>query len=463
MLLKRSRLFIILTCTMILIAASAVAVSASSRGTDVTSPGQGNTLVLVSGSFERADVQKVLNLVNSYRLEACRNGYPDPDDRSRKLTINDYSPVKWSGDLEWIAQTRAAEGAVCWAHERPNGTSCFTCMHNGVSSNKECLAWNSKGLIRGIEQWYAEKELWLEGESVRATGHYTAMIDTDVKYIGMGCFQPSNGSKSCTAAEFSIDDGLSGASYAVSGKYDQWIEVQSSCLSGLSVSGRTKVVVGQNAWYSLSQSVTYPGGMDDSNRISTPVVVQSSGWTVSKSSVASIGSNGVLHGKKTGKVTVTGRSASGRTASKTISIVKPYKGAVLNISGSNYKITKLNKEVSFVGSTSGAARITVPATVKYLRKRYKVTAIGASALSGNRTVNSLVIGKNIRSIGKNAFKNCSALTNIKISTKNLSASKVGAYAFKGTPVRNVKCPKSKKKAYRKIFVKKGISKAAKFY
>ena len=63
MLLKRSRLFIILMCTMMLIALSGVAVSATTRNTDTTSPGQGNTLVMVSGTFERANVQKVLALV----------------------------------------------------------------------------------------------------------------------------------------------------------------------------------------------------------------------------------------------------------------------------------------------------------------------------------------------------------------------------------------------------------------
>ena len=448
---------------MMLIAASAVAVSATTRNTDTTSPGQGNTLVMVSGTFERANVQKVLDLVNSYRLEACKKGYPHPDDRSRKLTMSDYTPVKWSGDLEWIAQTRAAEGMVRWDHDRPNGTSCFTCEYNGVDSDGESLAWNTAGLMDGIEQWYTEKELWLENEQFLETGHYTVMIDPDVKYIGVGCFATNYRYTSCVAGEFSTSDVLSEKSVAVSGKCNQWMEVQKNRLSGLSVSGKSKVVVGQNAGYSLSQNVTYPGGWEESDRISTPVIVDGATWSVSKGSVASIGSDGVLHGKKVGKVTVTGKSAGGKTASKTIKIVKPYKGAVLDIGGAKYKITRANKEVSFVGTTSAANKITIPSSVKYRKKKYKVTAVGPYALSGNNKAVTLVIGKNVKSIGKNAFRNCSALTNINIKTKKLKASKVGAKAFKGSPVSNVKCPKSKKKAYRKFLVKKGISKAAKFY
>lgn len=105
----------------------------------------------------------------------------------------------------------------------------------------------------------------------------------------------------------------------------------------------------------------------------------------------------------------------------------------------------------------------LPGKVKYLKKKYKVTSVGASALHGNRSVTTLTIGKNVKSIGKNAFGNCSSLTNVKIKTKSLKASKVGANAFKGSPVRNVKCPKSKKKAYKKFLTKKGISKSARIY
>ena len=90
----------------------------------------------------------------------------------------------------------------------------------------------------------------------------------------------------------------------------------------------------------------------------------------------------MLNGKKTGKVTVTGKSSGGQTASKTIKIVKPYKGAVLDIGGSKYKITRANKEVSFVGTTSAANKITIPSSVKYRKKKYKVTAVKLSALSG---------------------------------------------------------------------------------
>ncbi|WP_022762957.1 leucine-rich repeat protein [Butyrivibrio sp. AD3002] len=62
---------------------------------------------------------------------------------------------------------------------------------------------------------------------------------------------------------------------------------------------------------------------------------------------------------------------------------------------------------------------------------YPVTKIAAKACKGNDTIKKVVIGKNVRSIGKNAFKGCSNLKKITIkANKHL---KIGAGAFKKLP------------------------------
>lgn len=78
---------------------SANTMEAAVRETDVSTPSEGNVLVQVPGEYEKAEIATILKQVNGYRLEACQNGYPDPDDPSEKLTMADYSEVKWSGDL----------------------------------------------------------------------------------------------------------------------------------------------------------------------------------------------------------------------------------------------------------------------------------------------------------------------------------------------------------------------------
>ena len=116
--------------------------------------------------------------------------------------------------------------------------SCFTCEYNGVDSDGGIPCVGILRLMDGIEQWYTEKELWLENEQFLDTGHYTVMIDPDVKYIGVGCFATNYRYTSCVAGEFSTSDGLSEKSFAASGKCYQWMEVQKNRMSGLSVSGK---------------------------------------------------------------------------------------------------------------------------------------------------------------------------------------------------------------------------------
>ncbi len=73
------------------------------------------------------------------------------------------------------------------------------------------------------------------------------------------------------------------------------------------------------------------------------------------------------------------------------------------------------------------------------------------------------LGENVTSIGKNAFIGCVALKKITVRTINLSNGSVKAGAFKDTSPKAVfTCPAEKKKAYKKLFVKKGASKKAKF-
>ncbi|MDE6615891.1 MAG: leucine-rich repeat protein, partial [Lachnospiraceae bacterium] len=75
-------------------------------------------------------------------------------------------------------------------------------------------------------------------------------------------------------------------------------------------------------------------------------------------------------------------------------------------------------------------------------------------------VKQVTVSRNIKKIGKNAFKNCSKIKKIKI--KSSSIKKIGKDAFKGI---NKKCvvevPKAKKKAYKKMFRKAGLSKKIK--
>ena len=94
---------------------------------------------------------------------------------------------------------------------------------------------------------------------------------------------------------------------------------------------------------------------------------------------------------------------------------------------------------------------------------YKVTAIEKNAFKKNKKMKSVTIGKNVRKIGKKAFYGCKKLKKLTIKSTKLTTKKVGSKAFGKTPKKmTVKVPKKKFKAYKKMLIKRGVNKKAKF-
>ena len=139
-------------------------------------------------------------------------------------------------------------------------------------------------------------------------------------------------------------------------------------------------------------------------------------------------------------------------------------GSILTDSktGAKYRITKAGAEAAFCGTGSASASVTIPATVTLYGKKVKVTSVAANVLKKNRIITSLTIGKNVKTIGKNAFNGCTKLKTITIKTTKLTEKKVGAKAFTGTPAKAVvRVPKKCLKSYKSWLVRKGINKKAK--
>lgn len=135
-------------------------------------------------------------------------------------------------------------------------------------------------------------------------------------------------------------------------------------------------------------------------------------------------------------------------------------------SKAQYKVTSSDAgapTVEFVCPESGAGKtISIPATVKKDGVTYKVTSIAKNAFRNNKKLTKVTIGKNIETIGKCAFYGCKKLKQITIKTTLLTDKKVGSKAFKGIHKKAVfKVPKSKRKTYKSMLKKKGISKSVK--
>lgn len=141
-------------------------------------------------------------------------------------------------------------------------------------------------------------------------------------------------------------------------------------------------------------------------------------------------------------------------------------GTTVKVGGATYKVTDAKAlAVEITAGKKNAASVTIPATVKVNGKSCKVTSIKAKAFSGNKKLKSVVIGKNIKTIGKQAFFKCAKLK--KVTFKGTAVKKIGAKAFAKTNKKmTVTVPKKIKKkvlkSYKKILKKSGISKKAKY-
>lgn len=130
----------------------------------------------------------------------------------------------------------------------------------------------------------------------------------------------------------------------------------------------------------------------------------------------------------------------------------------------SYKVTsKTKRTVTFVKSTvkKSGKTLTVPSTVK-LRdgNTYKVTAIGAKALSGHKRATKATIGKNVAKIGSSAFAGNKRLKTIAITTKKLKGKSAVHGCLKHSSVKTVKVKVGSKKtnkayvkSYKKTFKK----------
>lgn len=140
----------------------------------------------------------------------------------------------------------------------------------------------------------------------------------------------------------------------------------------------------------------------------------------------------------------------------------------------NYRVTG-TKTVACTGTADKKAKtIKIPKTISYKGITYKVTSITKKAFWKNRVITTVSIGNNIKTIGDGAFYKCSRLKKVTIGTgltsmgrhlfcganrnctiilysKNLK--RVGSAINHNVKNMVIKVPKSKVKAYKKLFGK----------
>jgi hypothetical protein len=451
---KGSLLLLALSLSLI-VGLKSTSYAAAVRETNVNEAGEGNALLGIEGTFSSATKEQVLNLINQYRYEACKNGYRNPSNPDKTLTLDDYIPIKWSSDLEWIAQIRAAEATVNESHTRPNGKSCFTISSNGVRSTGESLAWGGS-MLSGIKNWYSEKSIWVNNEN-GVTGHYTAMIDPSNRYIGLGSFTQTNGYWTATAGEFSRVTDLNETKSNLSGTYIQLMEVQKSAVSTPVIFGTKTLNPGGSSQLSVTSDITYDGIWGEDN-ISSGILRGTIQWSSSNPAVATVSGGGLVKAIQAGTSTIRAITDDGVTVSCTVTVNYPAKGTTVQSGKLSYKVTKAGSTVEFSKYTGSSKTVIIPSTVKVNGVTYKVTSIAANALKNNKKITKVVIGSNVEKIGKSAFQGCKKLKTVHVKTKKLKKGSVKAKVFKDIYAKaKIRVPSSKLKSYKTILAKSGIS------
>ncbi len=128
------------------------------------------------------------------------------------------------------------------------------------------------------------------------------------------------------------------------------------------------------------------------------------------------------------------------------------KGIRYTVSGKNAVVSKMTKKT---------ASVSIPARVKIGGKYYPVTQISANAFKNNKKLKKVTIGKNVKTIKKNAFYGCRSLKRVVFKGKKVTA--VGKNAFKRIAKKAViRVPKKVLKKYKKLLNKKvGVTKKMK--
>ena len=150
------------------------------------------------------------------------------------------------------------------------------------------------------------------------------------------------------------------------------------------------------------------------------------------------------------------------TSAKPDTVDKLAVGTSHKVNGNTVKVISASAKAVAFTKAANKKSVTVPAAVKIKGKTFKVTQINANAFTGKK-IRTVTIGKNVKSIKKNAFKGSKA-TKIILKTKLLKKAKVKG-SLKGSKIKTIQVKIGKKsvnktyvKKYKKIFTKANAGK-----
>lgn len=128
----------------------------------------------------------------------------------------------------------------------------------------------------------------------------------------------------------------------------------------------------------------------------------------------------------------------------------PEPGSTVEQENVTYKVTESGGvALDAIELPQGQKELAIPDTVVVDGKECKVEAVSAGAFAGNKKLEQVTLGKNIKKIEKKAFSGCKNLKEVTLSNK---VTTVGAESFSGcTSLKKVSLPDNVKKIGNKAF------------
>lgn len=122
---------------------------------------QGTIVLPVTGNLHQPEAYSMLATINA---ERARKG---------------AAPLKWDQALEETAVQRAAEISLSFAHNRPDGSLCFTAFPSDLWAKGENILYGASSATGAYGMWK------------NSPAHYSNMVNTDFTKVGIACIEIS--------------------------------------------------------------------------------------------------------------------------------------------------------------------------------------------------------------------------------------------------------------------------------
>lgn len=371
------------------------------------------------------------------------------------------SELKTNDLLMETAMKRATETALYWSHIRPNATSCRTCSMFIKSENINTGSDIADEIIQDI---------------CESKGHYNNMINDEWVYVGCGNIKTSGGYFSvqifCDGNNYYEIDSykdetkkidLSVMKLSKKANYTERVttEINPTYIKALYADLELNSITPKNVGTVCDVKVSILGKADYCRSV-YPTSDQYIITSLTPSTCVVTSDNKLSFvGAGKAKVKVSLKAFPSIKTEISFDITKNEKVIVKNDNLLVYSVTSNKKREACVKSRMGdETTIKIPDTVVIDGTKYKVTKINNGALKNNKNLKKVIIGKNVKSIGKEAFSGCSSLKSVTIKSKSLKS--VGKNALKGIHKKAViRVPSSKLSTYKKLLKGKGQKKTVK--